>query len=133
REHMDELRPYIRTVKPCRVRGMLRTRRRRPCSPSGRCATSTWLARSLALPLTQGTIAAFCLDAPTWPGVRSSPPASLSMRWLLVAGGGHRGGRAVGGKGLSLPRFQLAGPPTPRDTEASNAYAVIGFAPKIGS
>src|SRR5215467_2185678 len=26
---------------------------------------------------------------------------------------------------LSLSRFKLAGPPTPRDTEASNAYAVI--------
>jgi glyoxylase-like metal-dependent hydrolase (beta-lactamase superfamily II) len=26
---------------------------------------------------------------------------------------------------LSLSRFKLAGPPTPRDTEASNAYAII--------
>src|SRR5919204_102113 len=26
---------------------------------------------------------------------------------------------------LGLSRFELAGPPTPRDTEASNAYAVI--------
>src|SRR5215831_20338181 len=29
------------------------------------------------------------------------------------------------GVGLSLSRFKLLGPPTPRDTEASNAYAVI--------
>ena len=26
---------------------------------------------------------------------------------------------------ISLSRFKLAGPPTPRDTEASNAYAII--------
>jgi hypothetical protein len=26
---------------------------------------------------------------------------------------------------LSLSRFKLAGPPTPRDTEVSNAYAII--------
>ena len=26
---------------------------------------------------------------------------------------------------LRLSRFKLAGPPTPRDTEASNAYAII--------
>src|SRR5262249_18833064 len=33
--------------------------------------------------------------------------------------------RVLHGICLSLSRFKLAGPPTPRDTEASNAYATI--------
>jgi DNA-binding winged helix-turn-helix (wHTH) protein len=74
------------------------------------------------------------------------------QRWLAKAGQGERqvgfvSGEAgigkttlvevfiarVGGEGtlwighgqLRLSRFKLAGPPTPRDTEASNAYAII--------
>src|SRR5215472_6985589 len=33
--------------------------------------------------------------------------------------------RSSGDKHLRLSRFKLAGPPTPRDTEASNAYAIL--------
>src|SRR5215813_739734 len=60
-------------------RETLRIKRRQPCSPSGRCATNAWPARSLGLLLTPGVIAVFCLDAPTWSRVSPSLPASLRI------------------------------------------------------
>src|SRR5215475_16101843 len=48
------------------------------------------------------------LNAGTAEPVRVSPPEAVA--YLLQ---------------LSLSRLKLAGPPTPRDTEASNAYAII--------
>ena len=69
------------------------------------------------------------------PGIQKERPSIARLRYICCTVSlliriiniqrQHQRSRHPHSIHLSLSRFKLAGPPTPRDTEASNAYAVI--------